>query len=74
MMNNKKKQFDIISYARKYANFIKEYEIDDFFELDIDGVFGFEVYKDCLHLIQDITGKDPIRVFILGEELIIIKN
>ena len=31
--------------------------------MDIEGVYGFEVYKDCLHCLQDITGKDPIYVF-----------
>lgn len=65
VMNSNKsmKNFDIMSYTKKYAEFIKKYNIQDFIELDIDGVFGIDVYKDTLHMIQDITGREPIRVF-----------
>lgn len=64
MMNSKSKQkFEIMDYAEKYAKFIKENDINQFIELDIDGVYGINIYKDCLHLIQDITGKNPIKVF-----------
>ena len=65
VMNSKgkKNDFDVMEYTKKYGAFVKENNIDDFFELDVDGVFGFQIYKDSLHLLQDITGKDPIRVF-----------
>lgn len=65
IMNSKSRKdtFDIRKFNRDYANFVKKNNIDDFFELDIDSVFGFDVYKDCLHQLQDITGKEPIRVF-----------
>ena len=63
IMRAKKKNFDIINFAKKYGEFIKKNNIQDFFELDIDSVFPFEVYKDCLHILQDITGREPIRVF-----------
>lgn len=63
MMNNKRKNFDVIEYSKKYGDFIKRNNINDFFEFDIDGIYGLDIYKDCLHIIQDITGKDPIRVF-----------
>lgn len=63
MKKNVKNTFNPIDYCRKYAEFIKNNKIDKFMELDIESVFGFEVYKDCLHCLQDITGKDPIYVF-----------
>ena len=64
MMSSKNSQkFEIMEYTEKYANFIKENDIKDFIELDVDGVYGIQIYKDCLHKLQDITGKNPIKVF-----------
>jgi len=58
-----KKQFDPMEYTRKYANFVKERGIDKFIEMDIEAAYGVDVYKDCLHCLQDITGKDPVPVW-----------
>lgn len=63
MSSQNHKTFDISEHTKKYAEFIKENDIKDFIELDVDGVFGIDVYKDCLHQLQDITGKNPIKVF-----------
>lgn len=63
MMNKNNKKFDIVDYVKQYGKFVKDNNIDNFFELDVDGVYGFDVYKDNLHRLQDITGKDPIRVY-----------
>lgn len=64
MMSKKQsKNFDIKEFAKKYANFVKKWNIDNFVELDVDGIYGIDVYKDVLHIVQDITGKDPVRVF-----------
>lgn len=64
MMNPKSSQkFEIMDYTEKYAKFIKENNIEDFIELDIDSIYGINVYIDCLHKLQDITGKNPIKVF-----------
>jgi hypothetical protein len=62
-MNSKNKNFDYKKYTEKYGKFIKDNKINDFFELDIDGVFGYEVYQDCLHRLEDITGNKPIPVW-----------
>lgn len=62
-MNGKKsREFDIVGFTRKYGEFVKKWNIDNFLELDVDSVFGMETYVKCLHLLQDITGKDPVRV------------
>ena len=63
MHQSSTKNFDIKKFAKEYATFIKKYDIDNFIELDVDGLFGIDVYKDILHMVQDITGKDPLRVF-----------
>ena len=60
---NKKDNFNPLEYTRKYAKHIKDNNIDLFLEMDIEGVYGFDLYRDCLHCLQDITGKDPIYVF-----------
>ena len=60
---NSRNNFDPMEYCKKYAQHIKKNNIDLFLELDIEGVYGFEIYRDCLHQLQDITGKDPIYVF-----------
>lgn len=63
IMMNKKKTFNIRHFTESYANFINKYNIENFIELDVDSVFGVQIYTDMLHLLQDKTGKDPIRVF-----------
>lgn len=65
VMNNKKMRdkFNPMEYCKKYAEHVKEYNIKDFVELDIESIYGFEIYRDCLHQLQDITGREPIYVF-----------
>lgn len=65
IMNTKKlrNNFQPLEFTRKYAEYIRDNNIELFIELDIEGVYGFDVYKDCLHCLQDITGKEPIYVF-----------
>lgn len=63
IMNSDKNNFNPMEYCKKYAEHIKKYKIKYFIELDIEGVYGFDVYKDCLHQLQDITGENPIYVF-----------
>lgn len=55
--------FDIKSYCKKYAEFVKKNNVENFIELDIEGAYGFETYEYCLKMLQDITGKEPIYVF-----------
>jgi hypothetical protein len=65
VMNSKaqRNKFNPLEYAKKYGEYVRKHNIDQFIELDIDGVFGIDVYKDCLHCLQDTSGKDPLRVF-----------
>ena len=61
-LKSNKGTFDIFKFTEIYGNFVKKWDVDNFIELDVDSVFGMQVYRDCLHMLQDITGKDPIRV------------
>ena len=63
MSKTKAKNFDIVKFTKDYGNFVKKYDIDNFVELDVDGIYGIPTYLDTLHRLQDITGKDPVRVF-----------
>lgn len=65
IMNSKagRNNFNPLEYTKQYGKHIKEHNIENFLELDIDGVYGFEVYRDCLYCLQDITGRQPIPVF-----------
>lgn len=60
---NSRNNFNPMRYCKEYAEHIKKNNIELFLELDIEGVYGFEVYRDCLHQLQDITGRQPIYVF-----------
>jgi hypothetical protein len=53
---------DFEDYTRKYAEFINKHDIKLFFELDIDGVAGWDKYSYLRKLLEDLTGKDPIPV------------
>ncbi|MBP5422555.1 MAG: hypothetical protein J6Y78_08960 [Paludibacteraceae bacterium] len=57
------KTFDIKKFTKEYGEFVKKYGVENFVELDVDNVYDMETYIYCLHLLQDITGKDPLRVF-----------
>lgn len=61
--NGNNANFDIKAYCKKYAEFVRDNKIENFIELDVEGAYGFETYKYCLYMLQDITGKDPIYVF-----------
>ena len=53
---------DLFGYATQYANFVKEYNIDDFIELDVESVVGWDEYLRINDMICKITGKCPIPV------------
>lgn len=60
---NGTKAKNIYEYAEKYANFINEYDINDFFELDVEMIFGWNEYLKMNDLIEKITKKQSIPVF-----------
>lgn len=59
------KNFDretLMEYAKKYAEFLKRFNVKEYFELDVEELWGIEAYKDCLHFLQDKTGIEPIYI------------
>lgn len=65
-MENSKIRADWDEYVERYADFIKSYRVDKFFELDIDSVVG---YKEVLRLrnkLERLTGKRCIPVWHLS--------
>ena len=54
---------DFEQYTKDYADFINKYDIDLFFEIDIDSVVPWQQYLDLRKMLEDLTGKVPIPVF-----------
>lgn len=62
-MENKGKTRNIGAYLDKYIQFIKENDIDKFFELDIDSVVGTEEVRKYRRKLENETGKKCIPVW-----------
>lgn len=59
--NGGKQNFD--EYLEKYIAFINQYKIEQFFELDIDSVVGYEKVKEYRRRLEKGTGKQCIPVW-----------
>lgn len=62
-MNSNKGKVDFDQYLKKYINFINKYDIEYFFELDIDSVVGYEKVKEMRAVLEKGTGKKCIPVW-----------
>lgn len=62
-LSNSKKHLNWDEYLEKYANFICENSIDNFFELDIDKIIGYEQVKKYRARLEEMTGKKCIPVW-----------
>lgn len=54
---------DFDAYLDKYIAFINTYHIDQFFELDIDNLVGYEKVKQYRRILEKRTGKQCIPVW-----------
>lgn len=50
-------------YLGKYADFINQYDIKLFFELDIDPIVGLQKVEQMRNKLEQLTGKKPIPVW-----------
>lgn len=50
-------------YVEEYAAFIRKYDIDLFFELDIDSIVGLKEVERLRKKLEYLTGKKPIPVW-----------
>ena len=62
-MSNSKKAVDWDEYLQRYIDFINKYDVDYFFELDIDAVVGYERVKELRRKLEAGTGKKCIPVW-----------
>lgn len=60
---NKKANIVWEEYIEKYADFITRNKINDFFELDIDNITGYEKVIEYRKMLERLTGKQPIPVW-----------
>jgi hypothetical protein len=63
IMAKKKIKIDIDDYTDRYIDFINDYKINNFFEMDVDKIFGYEKVKQLRNRIESKTGKRVIPVF-----------
>lgn len=63
MQNQKSTNIDWDKYIEKYADFINRNKIKKYFELDIDGVVGYEKVKEYRKRLEDLTGVPSIPVW-----------
>ena len=63
MSGTHKGSINFEEYALQYCDFINDYNIEQFFELDIDSVVGYDEVKRLRKIIEQKTGKQPIPVW-----------
>ena len=63
---NNKNNINWDEYLERYAAFINKYNIDKFFELDIDVLVGYEEVKRLRRKLENLTGKKCIPVWHLN--------
>lgn len=62
-MNCSIKNIDWNEYLKKYAKFINENKIKNFFELDIDSIVGYFKVKEYRNELENLTGRQCIPVW-----------
>jgi hypothetical protein len=63
IMSKQKKKIDIDSYTDEYIDFIKNHNVELFFEMDVDAVWGYDKVKQLRERIERKVGKQSIPVF-----------
>lgn len=63
MNNSKKSEINFDKYVENYANFINQYDVKYFFELDIDTVVGYKEVKRLRNKLEHLTNKQCIPVW-----------
>ena len=63
MSGNGEANADFDSYVEEYAAFINKWDIQNFFELDIDVLVGLQEVERLRYKLEKLTGKKPIPVW-----------
>ena len=53
-------------YLQGYISFINEYDVQNFFELDVDTIFGLDFVEELRQELEEKTGKQCIPVWHKG--------
>lgn len=69
IMSKSKKKVDINVFTEQYIEYINANQIDLFFEMDVDKVFGYDKVKQLRKRIEQGTGKPTIPVFHMNRGL-----
>ena len=62
-MNSKSNVRDWYEYLEKYAAYIKENRVENFFELDIDMIIGYDKVKEYRSILERIVNRPCIPVW-----------
>lgn len=62
-MNTARDNVDWDAYLNRYISFVNQYDVDHFFELDIDSIVGYEKVKQMTAKLERETGKQCIPVW-----------
>lgn len=62
-LNSKKSGADFDSYLQRYIEFINRWNVQHFFELDIDPIVGYEKVLEMRRTLENGTGKQCIPVW-----------
>lgn len=62
-MSNVKGKVNWDEYIERYAQFINQYDVKYFFELDIDSIVGIKEVERLRHKLEALTGKQSIPVW-----------
>lgn len=60
---NGRANVDFDSYVDRYIDFINQYDVKNFFEMDIDSIVGLRKVEEYRRKIENKTGKQCIPVF-----------
>lgn len=63
LQGNHKGECNWDKYVEEYAAFINKYDIQLFFELDIDSIVGLQEVERLRAKLEELTGKKPIPVW-----------
>lgn len=63
MQGSHKGEIDWDGYVKEYASFINKWNVDLFFELDIDPIVGIREVERLRTKLESLTGKKPIPVW-----------
>lgn len=60
---SKKTKKDMVAYCERYINYINKFNIENFVELDVDSLYGYEFVLMLRQMIEDGVGRKCIPIW-----------